>query len=243
MRPDPAEWARGATRPTPSGLERSVFTGQPSLFRSLLEMPTTRRRRRQVLREPLSPALRHWLETGELGDPETAGFLEMFTLTHRGQRAALVRWWRASCDEIVRDWIAAHPGTRPHGWWEFDSPEPQRCRLGGIGTPAHECLAHAPLFRFGLPLAWVDRFSAEYYTGRARDIHGNRIGTAYANRAEPFQGRAIDPQDPPRYESEAAFLDRHGLLSAAERMALPADALKPEVILPADDVLDPEDTL
>ena len=36
MRPDPAEWARGATRPTPSGLERSVFTGQPSLFRSLL---------------------------------------------------------------------------------------------------------------------------------------------------------------------------------------------------------------
>jgi hypothetical protein len=197
-------------------------------------------RRAKVRREPLSPALRHWFETGEWSDPEADGFLEMLGLTHRGQRPALAAWWHTVRSDLLRDWIAAHPGTRPHAWWTFDSPEPQRRRLGGIGTPAHECLAYVPAFRFGIPATWVDRFSAEYYTGHARDIHGNRIGTAYANRAEPFHGRAIDPQDPPRYESEATFLDRHGLLSAAERMALPAGAFEDEVVPPVtDDQVDP----
>jgi hypothetical protein len=38
-------------------------------------MPTTRRRR-QAVREPLSPALKHYLLTGKLGhpDPEHHGF-------------------------------------------------------------------------------------------------------------------------------------------------------------------------
>jgi hypothetical protein len=192
-------------------------------------MPTTRRRRRQALREPLSPALRHWLETGEWSDPAADGFLEMLGLTHRGQRPTLAAWWRAVRNELLRDWIAAHPGRRPHAWWALgDAPEPHRRRLGGVGTPCHEVLAYVPSFKFGIPVYWIT---------------AGEVGPASANRAEPFRGRAIDPDDPPRYESQATFLDRHGLLSAAERMALPADAFEPEVILPADDVLDPEDTL
>ena len=204
-------------------------------------MPTTRRRRPQAVREPLSPALRGFLATGERGDPEADGILEMYSLTARGKRAALAVWWRAVRDEVLRDWIAEAPGTRPHGWWTFDSPEPQRRRLGGIGTPCHEVLAHVPRFKFGIPVYWITAWEVEYYNGRRRDVHGYRIGTAYANRAEPFRGRAIDPDDPPRFESEATFLDRHGLLSAAERTALPADAFEDEVMLPAADGLDPED--
>lgn len=35
-----------------------------------------------------------------------------------------------------------------------------------------------------------------------------------------FKGVAIDDRDPPRYESEAAYLDRHGLFLPGERKRL-----------------------
>lgn len=198
-------------------------------------MPTSRRRRPQAVREPLSPALRGFLETGDHGDPEAEGFVEMFTLSHPRKRAALAAWWHAVRGELLRDWIAEFPGRRPFAWWLFDAPEPHRRRLGGIGTPAHECLAYVPSFRFGIRATWIDRFSQEYYNGRVRDIHGNRIGAQYAHRPEPFRGRAIDRADPPRYEAQAAYLARLGLLGPAERLALPAHAFEDEVILSAAD--------
>jgi len=39
---------------------------------------------------------------------------------------------------------------------------------------------------------------------------------------------AVDLNDPAAFESEAAYLERHGLLTAAERRRLPADAFEPE---------------
>ena len=36
--------------------------------------------------------------------------------------------------------------------------------------------------------------------------------------------QAIDPADPPVFESQAAYLDRHKLLTEVERECLPADA-------------------
>jgi hypothetical protein len=36
-----------------------------------------------------------------------------------------------------------------------------------------------------------------------------------------------DPADPPMFESEAAYLDRLGLLTDGERDCLPPDAFKP----------------
>ena len=41
---------------------------------------------------------------------------------------------------------------------------------------------------------------------------------------------AIDPDDPPRYESQAAFLKRHGLLTATEKCQLRKVDFKPEVV-------------
>jgi hypothetical protein len=191
-------------------------------------------RRAKVRREPLSPALRHWLETGGRGDPEADGFLEMFSLTHRNKRAALAAWWRAVREETLAEWIAEFPGSRPFAWWALgDAPEPQRRRLGGVGTPKHEGLAYAPAYRFGIPVYWVNAWEEAYYNGRRRDIHGHPIGTQYTEGH--FAGRAIDPEDPPRYEAQAAYLARLGLLSPAERMALPTDALEDEVVLPATD--------
>src|SRR5215831_10981264 len=101
----------------------------------------------------------------------------------------LRREWDAVRDEILRDWITAHPGTRPRGWWLFDAPEPLRRRLGGIGSPEREEYAAGDIVglggtRAGVPLYWLDERRVESW-GR---------------------GEAVDPQFPPIFESEATYL-------------------------------------
>ena len=145
-------------------------------------------------------------------------------------------------------WIAEQPGTRPDAWWRFSAPrwqptdlparlrylaehghldryaEPRR-RLGGIGTPKHEALANIPEFDRGVPIRWVTEWDVSDYNGRARDVHGQRIGTEYAEGHFPFS--AIDSNDPPLFESEAAYLRRHGLLADDESAHLNPDAFEP----------------
>jgi hypothetical protein len=53
--------------------------------------------------------------------------------------------------------------------------------------------------------------------------------------AEPDRGvsqywSGLDPADPPVFESEAAYLDRHGLMPDAERRRVPASAFEPEAV-------------
>jgi hypothetical protein len=202
-------------------------------------MPTTRRRRRQEARDSLDTSMRVFFETGSYDAAKAAGIavgevderggfrgMIQLLLKHPGHEAL----WREHGEEIVADWIAEHPGTRPWKWWAVDAREPRR-RLGGIGTPAHEALAYAPSFAFGIPTHWVSPWDVAYYTGRARDVHGRPIGTELVGH--PFCGVAIDPQDPPRYEAQASYLSRLQLLTAAERRALTPEDFEPEVVLPA----------
>lgn len=61
-------------------------------------------------------------------------------------------------------------------------------------------------------MTWIDPWLVDYYNGRALDVHGNRIG-----KDRQFRGLAIDPDNPPVFESQAAYLNRHELLNASER--------------------------
>jgi hypothetical protein len=63
-------------------------------------------------------------------------------------------------------------GTYPDCYYDGQLPEARR-RLGGVGTPCHECLAHVPHFSYGLPTSWVSQRDVEHYTGTARHIDGN----------------------------------------------------------------------
>ncbi len=142
--------------------------------------------------------------------------------------------WNEVRDEILGEWTATSPGTRPSFWWRFDAPrqplgtfegcnfdgklpEPRR-RLGGIGTPSHECLAYKPHYDFGLPAHWVNQWESDYY-----------------NSDGDFEGVAIDHEDPPRYESEASYLERHGLFRPGEKKRLRKADFEPELIKPAED--------
>ncbi len=120
--------------------------------------------------------------------------------------------WRKYRDEFLPRFIWKNPGRRPLPWWQYDAPrwcdpypscwfhgtleEPRR-RLGGIGTPSFEVLNYVPSFYKGIPTSWITE----------DDVR--RCGPDFA-------GKAIDPEDPPIYESQTAYLQRHGLLSPVE---------------------------
>jgi len=138
--------------------------------------------------------------------------------------------WQNFRDEIMEDWVQRQPCTRPLAWWECDAPTApiprcrefqaaQRRRLGGIGIPQHEVIAVWPRFERGIPAAWFD-----------------------AEGAATFGGVALDEANPPRFESEAMYLDRHDFLTPAERRHLEShpELLTPEVVTFDDDGGDDE---
>lgn len=194
-----------------------------------------------------APAIRRFLETGEYPDTGTESW-EVFDLSGDAER--LHDAWLALRGGVLRAWAMRHPGTRPYGWWLCEAPRwqradlPPRCaslgdvlvralaeprrRLGGRGTPLFEVLNVAPMFRTGIPVEWVTPFDQAYYNGRARDVRGEPIGSEY--HEGDFAGVAPDPDDPPIFESEAAYLARHGLMSAAERRRLTPAAFEPEAL-------------
>jgi hypothetical protein len=194
-------------------------------------------------REELSPVAMKLLRDQQLTKDECteAVFLEADPV----DRGELFEAWELLRDDLLTEWIAKWPGTRPTIWWTWDAPRQaigtfpgwfydgklpeSRRRLGGIGTPKHEALAYFPEFTKGVPSGWVSDWDVAYYNGRARDVHGKPIGTEYAEGHFPYH--AIDPDDPPVFESEAAYLKRHGLFRASEERRLKAADFAPVSVL------------
>jgi hypothetical protein len=183
-----------------------------------------------------SPADSWWWHTERVSDEPGLGWYET------SARAL----WERHRDELMGRWLVEHPGCRPRCWWDYDAPrqpfgswpgwwldgklpEP-RLRLSGVGTAVFEVLAHVPEYDYGLPVRWVECWMAHYYNGNALDIHGKPIGTNH--KPGDFKGVPIDPDNPPVYEAQAAYLERHGRLLPGERRRLRKVDLKPEMVLP-----------
>jgi len=166
-------------------------------------------------RPPVTDEHEAWLQ----GDDKASGFVKYAPVD---ELAAL---WATHSERIVAAHVAVHPGTRPDRWWQYRAVEP-RLRLGGVGTPASDVLAYLPTFSYGLPSIWVTRWQVKYYSGLAVDIHGNPIGGKLAI----FKGVAIDPDDPPTFESQATYLKRNGLFLSGEARRLKKADWEAEVI-------------
>ena len=159
------------------------------------------RRRVDKRRQAVTDEHEAWLQ----GDDKASGFVQY---APTDELAAL---WTQHSERIVAEHVALYPGTRPARWWQHESREPRR-RLGGTGTPASDVLAYKPMYSYGLPVIWISQWQVRYYSGTAVDIHGSPIG----GEVSIFKGVAIDPNDPPTFESEAAYLKRLGLFLAGE---------------------------
>jgi hypothetical protein len=129
--------------------------------------------------------------------------------------ASLHQEWLAVRDLILAEFVELKPGTRPRGWWAYDAPEAVRKRLGGTGTPLSE-----PRRPIGGKLP----------PPRYADWHDFLHGLPLLWEVDPSPGAATR-LDPPLYESEAAFLLRHGLLLPDERERLKPADFAPERLL------------
>lgn len=84
-------------------------------------------------REPLSPALRTYLELG-LGGLQAlakasrpAGYEAATYFTHSSDRAAA---WQEHGEDILAAWVREHAGSRPWGWWQYVATVPRACLEG-----------------------------------------------------------------------------------------------------------------
>jgi hypothetical protein len=93
------------------------------------------RRRWRLLerRGRLMPGLRTYLALGPSGLREAHGLAPIqgyeearwFTCSQEREAA-----WREHGVEILGDWVLAHPGSRPWGWWCWTATEPRRVVAG-----------------------------------------------------------------------------------------------------------------
>ena len=165
----------------------------------------------------------------------------------REDRPSVIELWEQYAEDVLAEWIGEWPGTRPSLWWCYSAPramepsdrwfgktpqpEPRR-RLGGIGTPCHECLAHGLHLNHGIPAYWIPQSQVDYYNGRKTAVNVRVMPESYKEGDFPYP--AIDPEDPPAYESEATYLDRHGLFLPGERERLTEEDFEPEAVMPAE---------
>lgn len=186
-----------------------------------------------------------WPEDGPEGDRE---FWEVFTLSEPDGRRLQAKWAEVR-DTVLERWALESPGTRPWVWWATDAPrwpraelptwcrdegnpylerlaEPRR-RLGGVGTERYRVLGDCSEFAHGLTRAFVTAADVAYWTSN-EGAHGYAGGIG--RFLGPFAGVAIDPMNPPTFESQASYLKRHALFLPGEEARLKAADFEPEAV-------------
>jgi hypothetical protein len=96
----------------------------------------------------MSAGIRRYLETGYYGssrDPARSPFdYDAFGLAgavHRGNATETVALWDQYGAALLEDWLRAHPGCRPFGWWISEARVPRRVLRGTalrVGGPTRE---------------------------------------------------------------------------------------------------------
>jgi hypothetical protein len=171
-------------------------------------MPRVRRiakRKREI-----NPMVLAYLAAGAGQKLETDEDSHFEILLLRGpNRGTLRALWQEFGAGILAEWIAKHPGTRPARWWEFDAPRQAPGRYPGFWFDGQ--LPEPRLQVGGIGQAPWDAGLA-YYPEFVCGL--------------PTFWETYDQENPPLFETQASYLQRHGFLAPAERRKLtPADFL------------------
>src|SRR5438045_3025684 len=146
----------------------------------------TRQRSNFTKRQALDADAQAWLR----GMP--CGFFEF------QDDAALEALWSEHGGDIVEEHVEESPGTRPSRWWEFDAPRSKRGTYPGRFYDGQLCEPRLRVGGIGTP-AYECRAVVPSFSYGLPDIW---VG--------------IDEDDPPIFESQAAYLKRHGLFLVGE---------------------------
>lgn len=144
-----------------------------------------------------------------LGDPflrdGTFGDVDESAEADAAMRAA----WDSVRSELLDGWITDNPGTRPFAWWRYDAPEPRQ-RIDGkphpFGDPSRLAVV-ANLRATNDADDWLCRAACRLSFGTPT-LAG--LGEGFAS-----------------YETQAAYLERLGLLTDGERAAMSAATAPP----------------
>ena len=139
--------------------------------------------------------------------------LTIKTLKWSNNQGKLKKHWRLNKADILTKWRLEHPGSRPWAWWLFDAPETLRHRIGGQGTVDHEVFLKTEDILFGVHVSYIIDDDFEVY---------QNTGETLPRFTQPF-----DPENAPLWESEASYLQRHGLLTIEEECRLTPVDFKP----------------
>jgi hypothetical protein len=127
--------------------------------------------------------------------------------------------WKGVREDVLARWAVDHPGTRPSLWWELEAP---RQALGTWPGCFFDGKLQEPRKRLG------GTGKAPWDAGLAY-VPSFRCGV-------PSYWDSFSEEDPPVFESQAAYLKRQGLLTAAEKRKLKPSDYRPEVLF-ADEVV------
>jgi len=155
-------------------------------------MPT---RRLRVQRAEIDPSL--W---AALNDEPLPADGNPFTALDIPDYDAMQPLWREHRAAILARWIQTKSGTRPKYWWWFDAPRLAPAKLGrwAATVDAPRLIEPRRLLR-----------------GSGKPLHEALLVTPAHNYGIPVWFG--DPDNPPVFESQHAYLKRHGLQHPAER--------------------------
>jgi hypothetical protein len=109
--------------------------------------------------------------------------------------------WTEHGEQITEQWAAKRPGTRPEHWWKYSAPR----------LPIEEHGDHADCY-----------FSRDLIQSR-RKVKGTGVPAYEVMNVVPHWDlgvpswmEEVDHDDPPIWETQLAYLKRHGLLLPGE---------------------------
>jgi len=156
-------------------------------------MPTNRKRTTRGRRGPPIDA-DDWAFLSD-GTPKNA-------FTQFRSREYWQKLWVEHGAQITEEWAAKHPGTRPQHWWRFGAP-----RLPVAEHGEHAGWYYAPeLIMPRLHLGGSGAPDPELTIHVYCLDHGLPV----------LHEGDFDPSDPPIWETQLAYLKRHGLLLPGE---------------------------
>ncbi|MGI8783564.1 MAG: hypothetical protein ACR2L2_07955 [Acidobacteriota bacterium] len=174
-------------------------------------MPTKRRRKTRNLRQNISEL--SWAYFTEGPPPAEFNKFEELDYRYPTVRPDNVRpLWAAAKDAALEAWITRRPGTRPRFWWIFSAPRATDAEMRAMGyddkgwawrTERRPC---SPRQRLGGKAAKGLPTIFEY------GVPGCVLQSA--------KGLSL-------FESQASYLDRHGLLTPGEKRRLRKSDFKP----------------
>lgn len=174
-------------------------------------MPRKQRTAKQRRAEPSPTAL--WaMSDGFYGEPAELNRLELIVDSLRyptNDFERNKRLWDEHKAGILTDWVNEYPGTRPSWWWIYDSP-----RMSEAEAKAH---------------GWRGWFFVPTLPDRRRRMGGDGLADFETMNVVPcfrcgvpecWDTETLNPENPPAFESQASYLERHGLFMPGEKRRL-----------------------